>query len=355
MRTFPFFACVAMSFLPLAVLSCSRLGEDGQQSSGRLCVSFDNTDGILTKSTSELPDTSDFILTVKSSSGSIIYEGKLGDCPESLEVPSGSYMVSAFSGTFTKPAFECPLFGDEQCVVIPAGGDVNVRLLCSQMNAGVSLDISKDFLTECPDAVLHLKSSSGRLLYSYSERRTAFFPPGQVSLTMNDDSGERQLTSRNLEPGDMLSIKVSVAEKKGGRISVVLDTARVWLNEECIIGGNVEEDVPEVLSVAQARNSAGMEDVWVSGYIVGGDLTSASCSFDYPFRSNTNLLLGPRSSTVDRNVCLAVQLPDGDVRRALNLVDNPEMLGRKVKIKGDLVSAYFAMPGIKNIVDYQLM
>ena len=49
---------------------------------------------------------------------------------------------------------------------------------------------------------------------------------------------------------------------------------------------------------------------------------------------------------------MSVQLPKGDVRDALNLVDNPSNLKRKVYIKGDIVDAYYGIPGIKNISDF---
>ena len=109
----------------------------------------------------------------------------------------------------------------------------------------------------------------------------------------------------------------------------------------------------ESTTTQQARSSAGSEDVWVCGYIVGGDLTASSASFDVPFSSRTNLLLGPKSSTLNRDACLSVQLPAGDLRDALNLVDNPDMLGRKIYLRGDVVEAYFGLPGIKNISEYK--
>ena len=118
-------------------------------------------------------------------------------------------------------------------------------------------------------------------------------------------------------------------------------------------GSSDEEE--DVMTVAQARSSAEKEDVWVSGYIVGGDLTSSSASFSGPFQSRTNLLLGPKSSTVSRDACVSVQLPSGEVRDALNLVDNPDVLRKRVCIKGDVVSAYYGIPGIKNTVEFQFI
>jgi hypothetical protein len=49
-----------------------------------------------------------------------------------------------------------------------------------------------------------------------------------------------------------------------------------------------------------------------------------------------------------------VQLPSGDLRDVLNLVDNPGLLGTKVYLKGDIVEAYYGIPGIKNISEYRL-
>ena len=115
------------------------------------------------------------------------------------------------------------------------------------------------------------------------------------------------------------------------------------------------QSVSDAFTVSQALASLGEEDVWVCGYIVGGDLTSASASFSAPFTSRTNLLLGPRSSTSSRSSCIAVSLPSGSVRDDVNLVDNPNLLGRKICLKGDLVESYYGMPGLKNISDYELM
>ena len=77
-------------------------------------------------------------------------------------------------------------------------------------------------------------------------------------------------------------------------------------------------------------------------------------SFEAPFQSRTNLVLGPRSSTSDKKSCLSVQLPAGSLRDALNLVDNPSLLGRKVSLKGDIVDAYYGIPGLKNVTEFEL-
>ena len=349
-----------LALLSVAAFSCDRLGDGQEGEKGILCVSFDLVGTEYTRSAVNLPDTCDFSLTISKSDGSVVYDGLFGDCPESLSVSPGSYDIKAVSGPFTRPAFDSPQFGDEQCVVVKSGSKVGVHLTCSQLNAGICLDVAPDFLTECPDASLFLKSSAGKLMYSYSERRVAYFPPGKVSLVMSSGGNDETLVTREMKARDMLTLKVSVAsaaDERGG-ISLSVDTARVWHCEEYVIGassgdgGSSADGGSEVLTVAQAIAATEREDVWVSGYIVGGDLTSASASFGEPFKSRTNLLLGPRSATVDRSACVSVQLPAGDIRDALNLVDNPDLLRKRVRLRGDVVGSYYGLVGIKNVSEF---
>ena len=348
-----------LALLSVAAISCDRLGGGQEGEEGILCVSFGVIGTEYTRSSLNLPDTCGFSLTISKSDGSIIYDGLFGDCPESLSVSPGTYDVKAVSGPFTRPAFDSPQFGDEQCVVVKAGSRVGVHLTCSQLNAGVNLDISPDFLTECPDASLLLKSSAGKLLYSYSEKRTAYFTPGPVSLVMSSGGKDETLFTRDLKARDMLVWKISVATAENkSSISMSIDTTRTWGYEECIIGSSSSGESQsgdgnaEILTVAQAIAAGDKPDAWVSGYIVGGDLTSASASFEQPFKSKTNLLIGPRSATVDRSACVSVQLPAGDVRDALNLVDNPGLLKKKVCLRGDIVGSYYGLIGIKNVSEF---
>ena len=162
---------IVAAVLVIAAVSCDRLGEEGLSSNGRLNIAFVKGGELLTRAYLNLPDTSDFLLTVSDGSGTVLYDGKYGACPESMEVSPGSYNIRIVSSVFSKPAFDAPQFGDEQCVTVPSGGVTQVRLVCSQMNAGVNLDISPSFLEQCPESVLFLKSSQGKLMYSYSEMR----------------------------------------------------------------------------------------------------------------------------------------------------------------------------------------
>jgi hypothetical protein len=339
--------------------SCNLLGM-ASPDEGELRISFARQQDALTRAGLAVPDTCDFILTVKDSKGNVVYEGTYGESPESMMLKSGGYTVKVISSEFPKPAFSSPQFGDEQYVMVSAGETVNLRLVCTQMNCGIRLFIDPLFLDAYPDGALLLKSSFGRLMYGYKEKRVAYFTPGNISLILSNQGKDETLLTRTLDACEILDLKICVsgssdsssATGSSGGMSVVVDTARVWLSESYVMGQ--KDSGSGVLTVYQARSMAGEEGVSVSGYIVGGDLTSSSASFQKPFTYRTNILLGPRSSTSDKSSCLSVQLPSGELREALNLVDNPFLLGRKVCLTGDIVESYYGIPGLKNITEYEL-
>ena len=193
-------------------------------------------------------------------------------------------------------------------------------------------------------------------MYGYSEKRVAYFNPGAISLILSRSGRDETLLTRNLESRQILSLNISATSSGGTGLSIQLDTSRVWTSENFTIGSGSGRgsDMDSAMSVNEARSSAGATGVWVCGYIVGGDLTSSRAVFEPPFSSRTNILLGSRSSSDDKSTCLSVQLQKGSVRDGLNLVDHPELLGRQVYLKGDIVESYYGIPGIQNITDYQL-
>ena len=68
----------------------------------------------------------------------------------------------------------------------------------------------------------------------------------------------------------------------------------------------------------------------------------------------TCIAIASRTSVTSKSSCMSVKLPKGDVRAAINLVDHPEILGRKIYLKGNLIAAYYGIPGIENITEFVL-
>lgn len=342
----------------LLVSSCDLL--PFVKAEGEITVAFAEDVYVRTKAALELPDTNDFLLRITGPDGKILYEGLYGAAPERFSSAPGSCLVEAYSCEFREPAFSAPQWGDSQVVLVRSGETARVRLLCAQQNCGVRLYVKPDFAALYKDAALVLRSAEGALPYGYMETRVAYFLPGNVQLQLHRGTAEETLLVRNLAPREVLSLTLSASapEGPGSALCIQVDTARVWTQENYVVGEEPEKgnDAASAMSVGEAIAAAGsgQTGVWVAGYIVGGDLTSSSASFDPPFKSATNLVIAAKSSVRDRASCLAVQLPKGPVRDALNLPDHPDLLGRRVLLCGDLAPAYYTLPGLKNVSAWQL-
>ncbi len=356
---------IIIPLLTAVSLSACDLVVQGPEK-GSLTICF--RDPSITKG-ADIPDTNDFILSIADAGGGLLYKGSYGAGPEKLEVAPGSYAVRVVSREFEEPLFDAPQYGDEQIVLVESGKTTAVHLFCSQMNAGVRLKVGETFAVNYPGGTLYMRSPSGPLVYTYGEMRTGYFKPGPIWLELSCDGETRTLFSRELEAGGILTMKLNsgysvleesgVAARYGEGITMELDTARNWTYGEYTdsgSGGTPGSGMSEAYSVGQARAMAAESpgDVWVYGYIVGGDCTSSSCSFSAPFKSATNMVIAAKSSGTDKESCLSVQLQKGDIRDALNLVDNPSNLGRQVFLKGDLVPKYYGIPGIQNLTGYRL-
>ena len=345
---------ILLAAIPL-VASCEELMQSFSRQ-GILRIRF--ADGTVSSTrASAFPDTNDFLLSITDSKGNTVFDGKYGAVDENLVLDEGTYTVSARSCDFSAPLFDAPQYGDTQVATVRASKTTVVTLACVQMNAGIRLKIDPGFLTSYPNAVLYLKASSGRLMYSYSEKRIAYFQPGTVNLAMSDGGAESTLFTCRLEAQQILTLGVNVGSSgtvRGG-VKVQVDTTRNWISDSFVIGGGggSGSDTSAAYNVSEARDRAPEEDVWVYGYIVGGDLTSGKCSFAAPFSSRTNLVLAGKSSVKDKSVCLSVQLAKGSIRDDLNLVDHPDLLGRQIYLKGDLVESYYGLPGLQNLSEYQ--
>lgn len=304
----------------------------------------------------DLPDTEDFILSITDGDGGTVYRGRFGDSPEEMQVKSGTYTVSAASGTFEEAKFEAPLLADSKEVYVGAGEKVSASLLCTQANCGIRLKAEESFTDAFPDGILYIKGNGGRLMYGYSEKRTGYFKPGKVTISVSSDGKEQTLLSREVEEGEMLTLNLSATSDSAEGISIQTDTARHWTSGSYTWGDESRDDdgLLDALDITQARESAGEKGVWVKGYIVGCAASASKLEFNPPFSKATNILLGLRSVTSEGKWCISVELKNKKIREALNLQDNGEIDGSFVYIKGDLVSSYYGLPGLKNVTGYKL-
>ena len=293
----------------------------------------------------ETPDTNDFLLSIQDAEGHLLYEGTYGDAPAYLPVSPGAYTLKVVSIPFTVPAFERPQFGDEQVVVVPSGETVTARLVCTMLNAGLRLQPSPAFQEAFPGGEIYVRQADTQLKYSYEEKRTGYFLADAVSAFLYHQGNEQALFTRQLAPREVLTISLEVSEP-GSQVSISVDTTRNHTGEDYVL--------LNAFSVSHARAHVGEKGVWAYGYIVGGDLTSAGKSVKTEdISKTTHLALAENSSVTEKAACLAVELPKGALRDALNLVDHPELIGRQIYLKGDVVGSYFGTTGLKSTAEYQ--
>jgi len=308
----------------------------------------------LTKTGSGIPSEGDFILRVRNSRGEYLYNGRFADSPESMEVPAGTYEVSAVSCDFSAPGYDSPQYGDSRVVTVTSGGTVAVALYCSMLNCGVLLDVDESFCTLFPSGTLYLKSSDGTLMHSYSESRTAYFMPGTLSVLLDDGTSSQTLLMRELPARQILSIRLSAnSSVTQTGVSIQVDTSVTRVCEDYVYG-NGGNSIEDAFSISQARDRIGQSGVWVWGYIVGSFSSSTKMQTEAPFAKNTNIVIASRTVVTDKSNCLSVELKTGDLRSDVNLMDNPGNLGGKIYLKGDIVQSYYSIPGLKNVTEYFL-
>ena len=112
-------------------------------------------------------------------------------------------------------------------------------------------------------------------------------------------------------------------------------------------GNGTKENPYTCADVKLLNNSLASGKYWVKGYILGSLADNKIAETNV----NSNLALG---ATADAKDFVPVQLPSGNVRTALNLVDNPTLLGREVLVYGNFEN-YFSKPGVKNVTDYVIL
>ncbi|MCM1376832.1 MAG: DUF6359 domain-containing protein [Clostridium sp.] len=114
---------------------------------------------------------------------------------------------------------------------------------------------------------------------------------------------------------------------------------------------------PLTIPELKAISMIGVQHAYVKGYIVGaipdGGMDLSATIFGTTGVAKTMITLAPSASTTNVAECIAVQLPAGEIRDAVNLADNPGNLGKELTVYGNY-EAYFGGAGIKSVTQYVL-
>ena len=307
-----------------------------------------------------MPDTNQFILKIENAAGESVYYGLYGARPAIISVPAGSYSLSLVSMEMDAPDWDSPVYGDAVDIVAASGETVNVDFLCKMINSGVRVRMTDRYAARYPGE-LTVSQFAGSLDYTSSETRFGYFEAGNATFSaVASDGSSQKLFSKQLTGGQMLTLTLDAGSMDSqSNISVQVDTTVAYLSQTIMVdeyrssqGDGLAQAT--AFSVIEAASHP-EESVWVWGYIVGGDLTSSAINYEVPFSKNSNLAIAASAMCRTRSECMSVELASGsDIRETLNLVDHPEMLGRKVYIQGTVKESYFGMTGLKSIKAFAL-
>ena len=176
--------------------------------------------------------------------------------------------------------------------------------------------------------------------------------------------GEKFTAEDQIKVGDVVVVK--------GGLTTYEDVPQIAQYNELVTingGGVVDEPVvlegdgsdsnpftvADVIAIDPSETTSNEEypdKYWVKGYIAGS-VKNNTFVFGTTDAVATNLILAPTADCTDKSLCVPVQLPSGNVRTALNLVDNASNLGKEVYVYGNIYN-YFSGPGVKNVTEYKL-
>ena len=187
-----------------------------------------------------------------------------------------------------------------------------------------------------------------------------FYAGENVEVTITAEEGTIYYTTDGNEPttsSEVYSVPFTVSETTTVKAIAVVDGTESEVATAVYTKG-IEGSVADALDAyvdGETRLAV------VTGYIVGyvnGSAAGAEgkdCVFVVGGEmKNTNILIANDPNETDYTKCIAVQLPNNDIRAALNLVDNPDNLNKKVVIKGSL-EKYLEIAGLKDLVAGELV
>ena len=311
-------------------------------------------------------DSTKYILTIANSYGTVFYEGLYINRPEMLYVKPGNYKVRIASEEFKEPGTLRPLFGQEVTVKAKKDSTMCIHLLSRQMTGGVRFEFTSGFLSWFKGTGLYLRRDSVSFKYNYGSRDYVYFYPGTITVKYKNKDGyptytppdkpgyeDTVLFTRKLKATELVTIKLDydLTKVPSTGLSMKIDTTRTRVSEYYNVPGIAPYGCQ---SVWYAQNHVG-DTLKLFGYIVGGDATSTTFNRVKPFKSKTNIVVAANDWQTLKEKTMAIELTEGPIRNALNLVDHPEHLKKPIAITGIIVDLYFGYPGMKKVTDYLLL
>ena len=310
-------------------------------------------------------DSNNYRLTITTAGGVAVYDSSYIGRPEVFYVKAGTYKIRVTSRDFTEPDIY-PLFGQELSVKAKKDSTLRVEIVSRQMTGGMRFSFTYGFTSWFKGTGIYLKRDTVSVKYGYGTRHYLYFYPGEISVIYKNKDGHSSYTppdkpgyvdtvlfKRKLKANELVTIALDYDLTKVAKdgFTFSADTFRIRKDEYFNLGGIAPYGCN---SVWYAQTHIG-DTINLFGYIVGGDVSSTSFKKEKPFTSKTNIVIGAQDWQALREKTIGVELPNGDIRKKLNLVDHPENLKKPIVIHGVVSDSYFGYPGLKNVSWYILL
>ena len=336
----------------LAVSSCETLSWN-EEGKGALSIRMHRESAVVVKA--EVPFV-DYLIEIKDGGGSTVVSNKYSLIPDPVELEPGTYTVSALSEQMGVPAFEKPVYGSSVDVSIVAAVKNTLQMVCTQVNAGLRIVYNPEFSAQYTSYNVKVTGFDGTLTYQKDEQRTGYFAPGTLEIVLSADGETPVQIAKNVVARDMLVLTVFPSTQATGTSGLIelqlsVDTSRVWRREEWKPGTPANDGLTmaTAYTVAEAQALGSASNVWVYGYIVGGDASNSSFKTAPPFTAASNLLIADSPVEERRASCMAIELPTSpaSLRATFSMVANgSSLLGRRSWFRGN-VENYFGYPGVR--------
>ncbi|MEA4936448.1 MAG: DUF6359 domain-containing protein [Paludibacter sp.] len=160
--------------------------------------------------------------------------------------------------------------------------------------------------------------------------------------------------------GDGMNAIITAVGNGTAKISATADI----FTTECSVTVNVaptgvgSKENPYAVEDAISKSSGDKDKideagVWVKGFIVG-HYNSNTKQVETADADGYNIMIASSASQTDKSKMVCVQVPAGDIRNGLALMNNATLLGKEVIVHGD-ITTYNTLPGVKNTDGYWLI
>ena len=223
-----------------------------------------------------------------------------------------------------------------------AGGDEIKTVSIAQFLAA---EVSNDVWYKLKGKVKNLKEGDKYGNFYLEDENDSVYVYGLLSEKGGEKKKFQELVAaKGIKEGSTITIIGNRGEYNG--VVEVMNAYFVSIEGD---GGNGTAESP--YSVPEAIAAGYSNGVYVKAFIVGnvtGQTLAEGAHFDTTGEAKSNLLIAASKDETDVTKCMPIQLPSGDIRNALNLVDNPTLYKKEVTLYGD-IAKYFGTTGLKSV------